>query len=184
MAALLALVPANASAACVKDGEELVKRSGLVDVLVDGEGAHVACLRRTGRRTELDAPEDDVSVEPEHGIRISGHFVSYVTRTIFPAGEEDSVGLDLTDVRNGRAYPVDGQTCPGWPDWTMTGRGSVAYIREDCEKASRREVWRCRLGCREGDRLDRGAIAPRSLRRRGDRVLWRKGGARRSALFR
>jgi hypothetical protein len=165
-----------------------VKRGGLVMVLRTDEFQHVACLRSNGRRTELDYPEDDVSVVTEKGIRISGHFVSYVSRIIFPAGEQDGVGLEVTDVKRSKTWPVSGAVdCDPAVDWVISGRGSVAWI-DSCERRS--EVWRClQPACDDPDtdaseRLDRGAISTRSLRRKGDRVTWLKGGVRRSASFR
>ncbi|HEX8743191.1 MAG TPA: hypothetical protein VF712_08645 [Thermoleophilaceae bacterium] len=183
------LLPADAPGAdCLLDGDRLVKRTGLVTVVQTREFQHVACLRTDGRRTELDEPDDDVTLEREHGIRISGHFVSYITQVIFPAGEDDGLGFEVTDALRSRTWTAAGATnCAPAADWVINGRGSVAWI-DDC--GSRPEVWRClQPACDDPDtsaaeRLDRGRIEPRSLRRRGDRVTWLRSGTRRSASFR
>ena len=185
-----ALVPREASAAdCLRDGDTVVKRTGLVTVLSTGEDQHVACMRTNGRRTELDFPEDDVTLEPEHRIRISGHFVSYVTETTYPAGADSDFALEVADALRMKTWTVTGaQNCSPAEDWVINGRGSVAWIAErECHEG-RFEVWRCLQRTCDDDaveRLDRGrGIAPRSLRRRGDRVTWVRSGVRRSASFR
>ena len=200
-AAVLALLEAGAAVPaagqdadpCRRSGEDVVARSGDL-VVIDGRTATYGCLRSRGERVELTNPADD-EVRGDL-LRLAGTWVLLdVTGEEFDDTYEVLQAIDVAAGPEGRVDVL--QTAPRdaargyFKDAVLKPNGSSAWIGGDPRSGFTYRVEKCEaercLGRDDAEPriLDRGRrIASRSLFRKGSRIYWREGRARRCATLR
>lgn len=146
-----------------------------------------ACIRRTGRKIELEEASDNgLDQSDSYGtVRLNGRFVAWsetVTdascRADCPPGfDGTTTGVTVRDLRARRARGVE--TSMAVTDLVVTTRGIAAWIEGTSDGA---EVRSWTPGS-STTLLDSGAIALTSLRLVRDVASWRKGGSTFSATL-
>ncbi|MEA2224599.1 MAG: hypothetical protein QOH83_2975, partial [Solirubrobacteraceae bacterium] len=177
---------------CSLKGTRTLAANRHVRVFVATDAMQVLACRRSASRAYLigDRGECQNSAAIDTAV-VAGTFAAINVRTCSLTHAE--AGIGLVDLRNGHvAYATNALTTPSLESETdairgmvVTPRGRVAWLalRRTGLQTLAIEVRRRAHGPdRHSALLDSGTgIDPRSLRRRGGRVVWTNAGARHSA---
>jgi hypothetical protein len=162
--------PASAAPSCRIPGGTTVAVGRVAKVIAiptPNGSALFACIRRTGRKIDLDDGYSDA--------RVAGRWVAWERR-----GRPGKWRIAVHDLRTGEERLVDGHVAAH--SLLLTTRGTIVWAQErDDGPATPLFANDAVSG---GRLLDGGAVDATSLRLAGRRVSWLSGGEPRSALVR
>ncbi len=166
-AAFVAAAPAGAAPSCRLPDGRLVASDALarlISVPTPDGAALYACIRRSGRKVELDDSYSDA--------RLRGRWVTWQR-----AGKPGHWRIAVHDLRSGRERLVDGHVAAH--SLAISSRGSIVWAQAQ-EATPATPLFANEPGT-GGRLLDDGDVDAASVRLRGRRVSWLSAGERRTA---
>jgi hypothetical protein len=183
-AALSATAATGASAAtrhdrCVHRDTSTVALTKVQRVYVDETGSYFACVRKTGRSTELFTADN---LYTSGTIRaVNGYFVAYewsevpACKADCPPGVDGTDDTMVTDARTGKARTLGDGSVRGIQ---LLASGTVGFVVYSASVGAELAVWPA-TGARR--LLDTGRIT--AVRSTAGRIHWKNGSEAKSAAF-